>query len=132
MGPSVKFVSRINASFSKKIWEKFFRKKYQTGVGGGRPRGAWQKTTLFTFFSRTLPLFIECVEPTIFKEIISTNKYLFVTYYVFVFNRSTYYTMNAHKCTQEFEQTRQCRTIKFSATINSFAISFLQQGFDFF
>ena len=132
MGPSVKFVSRINGSFSKKIWVKFFRKKYQTGVGGGVRGGLGKRPHFLRFFSGTLPLFIECVEPTIFKEIISTNKYLFVTYYVFVFNRSTYYTMNAHKCTQEFEQTHQCRTIKFSATINSFAISFLQQGFDFF
>ena len=52
MGPSVKFVSRINGSFSKKIWVNYFsRKKDETGGGG--PRGVWQKTRLFPFFSRT-------------------------------------------------------------------------------
>ena len=47
MGPSVKFVSRINGSFSKRNYRSFFfsRKKGQTGA-----RGVCQKGTIFSLF----------------------------------------------------------------------------------
>ena len=57
MGPSVKFVSRINGSFSpqKIMGQLFSRKKGQTGGKGG-PRGVCQKGTIFPdFFFGALP-----------------------------------------------------------------------------
>ena len=53
MGPSVKFVSRINGSFSKKNMGQLFSLVKKTKPEGGGPRGVWQKTRLFPFFSRT-------------------------------------------------------------------------------
>ena len=42
--------------FQKKIGSIFFRKKGQTGRGGG-PRGVWQKATVFPgFFSASFPI----------------------------------------------------------------------------
>ena len=58
MGPIVKFVSRINGSFSKKYGSICFRKKDQTkGEGGGpRPRGVWQRPDFLRFFTGPPPL----------------------------------------------------------------------------
>ena len=53
MGQSVKFVSRINGSFSPKKNRFFFFGKKQNGGGGGPGPGAggfWQKATIFPFF----------------------------------------------------------------------------------
>ena len=55
MGPSVKFVSGINGSFSKKkLWANFF-KKDQTGERGVRG-GFGNRPNFFRFFFSTLPL----------------------------------------------------------------------------
>ena len=53
MGPSVKFVSRINGSFSKKKYGSiiFSRKKDQTGGGGSE--GCLAKDQTFSVFFRT-------------------------------------------------------------------------------
>ena len=54
MGPSVKFVSRIDVSFSKKLLVNFFLGK-KGKPGGGGPRGVCQKVTIFPFFSFSEP-----------------------------------------------------------------------------
>ena len=58
MGPSVKFVSRTNGSFSKKILVNFFsRKKGQTGRGGSEGGlSKWHNFSVFFFFE-TLTLY---------------------------------------------------------------------------
>ena len=58
MGPSVKFVSRINGSFSKTIMGNFFsRKKGQTGRGGSEGGlSKWHNFSVFFFFE-TLTLY---------------------------------------------------------------------------
>ena len=61
MGPSVKFVSRINGSFSKEnYWSIFFLGK--KGKRGGRgSEGGLSKTQFFPlFFFGTLPLELYC------------------------------------------------------------------------
>ena len=54
MGPSVKLVSPINGSFSKKkLWVFFFsRKKDQTWGGGGSEGGLAEDQTFYGFFLR--------------------------------------------------------------------------------
>ena len=57
MGPSVKFVSHINGSFSKKIMDFFLIKKDKTGAGGSGAEEGFTKdqTFPFFFFFGTLP-----------------------------------------------------------------------------
>ena len=58
MGPSVKFVSRIDVSFSKKLLVNFFLgKKGKPGAGGpGGSEGGLSKGHNFSGFFGTLPL----------------------------------------------------------------------------
>ena len=51
MGPTVKFVSGINGTFSKKNYGLIFVHKKRPP-----PKGVWQKTTLFQVFFGPLPL----------------------------------------------------------------------------
>ena len=56
MAQSVKFVSRINVSFSKKMGKFFIRKNTKPEGGGGRGRGRFGKSPdFFAFFCETFP-----------------------------------------------------------------------------
>ena len=81
MGPSVKFVSRINGSFSKKkIMGQFFIRK-NTKPGGGGGRGRFGKSPDFSafFFCQTFPkplLSNYCYVPTNFPITNFTEQFI--------------------------------------------------------
>ena len=57
MGPSVKFVSRINGSFSKKVWVNFLFVKTPNRGGVGVVEGGFFESPHFLqdFFIETFP-----------------------------------------------------------------------------
>ena len=96
MGPSVKFVSRINGSFSpqKIMGQLFSRKKGQTGGKGG-PRGVCQKGTIFPdFFSAPFPK--------------TTVKSVFSTYFI---NCAVYFDQYFSLCVSKRGHT-YCRAMQ--------------------
>ena len=55
MGPSVKFVSSINGSFSKKIMGQFFFSEKRANRGGGSEGGLSKGHNFFGFFLDPFP-----------------------------------------------------------------------------